>query len=281
MAEAYKTMPGHIIFTRSSCDIFINLILCQPFMRYHQKEINNIKELLKNLSSHTNSINEPIWFRGHAKKNWKLVPSIFRGKKKKEIEYLKEFKQKATLFVEPKPHQPHEWLFLMRHHSFPSRLLDWTESPLVATFFIVNDKKCSNDDGILWVILPLELNRNVPGLRTYDELPSFDEDDFLRAYTPKEFTLAKPENKRKTLAFLAPRNSSRMHAQLSVFTINHYDRTPLDKIGNEKHIWKYIIPHRAKNTLRNELELLQITNFQLFPELPYIYNKSGVKSRGS
>lgn len=242
-------------------------------MRYRERKIRNIRELLTSLSRHADSIDQPIWFRGHAKKNWKLKPSIFRGRNKKEIDYLKEFKQKATLLIAPRPNKSHEWLFLMRHNGYPSRLLDWTESPLVATFFAVNDTRCVKDDGILWMILPMELNQNVMGLGTYDQLPSFDETDFLKAYTPEQFNLATAENKRKTLAFLAPRNSSRMHAQLSVFTINHYDKTPLDEIGNREHIWKYIIPKTAKKTLRKELEMLQITEFQLFPELPHIFSR--------
>ncbi|QMU54989.1 MAG: FRG domain-containing protein [Nitrosopumilus sp.] len=242
-------------------------------MKYVEEEIHNIAELLTKIETHTNSIKEPIWFRGHAKKDWDLIPSIFRDTKKREIDYLKEFKQDATLLVEPRPRKPYEWLFIMRHNHIPTRLLDWTESPLVATFFAVNDEKHIDEDGALWNLLPLELNRNVDLFENETTLPSFEEDEFLEAYTPEKFASAKPENQRKTLAFLAPRNSNRMQAQLSVFTINHYDKTSIEQIGDGNHLWKYIIPKEAKITLKKELDMLRINYFQLFPELPYIYEK--------
>ena len=242
-------------------------------MKYDEVEIHNLTELLTNIENHTNLINDPIWFRGHANKNWNLVPSIFRDEGKKEIDYLKEFKQDATLLVEPRPREPYEWLFIMRHNHIPTRLLDWTESPLVATFFAVNDIAHNDEDGALWNLLPLELNRNVDLFEQETVLPSFEEDEFLDAYTPEKFASAKPENRRKTLAFLAPRNSNRMQAQLSVFTINHYDKTPIDQIGDGNHLWKYVIPQEAKITLKKELDMLRINHFQLFPELPYIYQK--------
>ncbi len=242
-------------------------------MKFEEKQINSISELLSHLSDDLQSIKSPVWYRGDANKNWDLVPSLFRGNSKKEIDYLKEFKQDAILLVEPRPQHSYEWLFLMRHNHIPTRLLDWTESPLVATFFAINDTKNIDEDGALWMLLPLELNKYIEELSDEETLPSFEENSFLNSYTTDEFDRSNPENSRKTVAFLAPRNSPRMHSQLSVFTINHHNKTPIDKLGDGNHIWRYIIPKSSKKKLQNELKLLKINYFQLFPELPYIFDK--------
>jgi hypothetical protein len=57
---------------------------------------------------------------------------------------------------------------------------------------------------------------------------------------------------------------------LGVFTISHRDKTPIEEIGDKKHIWKYKIPADKKNIIKSELELLGITKFQVFPELSSI-----------
>lgn len=240
-------------------------------MSQSKKIIFHICDLLNDLSSRRKQ--ELVWFRGHADKNWKLVPSIFRTTTKTEIDYIKEFKQKATLLVEPKPIKPYEWLFIMRHNHIPSRLLDWSESPLVALFFAVNCNEHEDKDGALWIIKPLKLNQNTQDFKHDKSLPTFDENTkVLDMYTPEPaYEFAK--NKRPTLAIRAPRNSNRMQAQLSVFTINHYDKTPIEEIGKRKHIQKYLIPKEAKETLKKELNILKITNFQLFPELPFTFNE--------
>lgn len=59
-------------------------------------------------------------------------------------------------------------------------------------------------------------------------------------------------------------------AQLSVFTINDRIKTPIDKIGDGKHVWKYVIPATAKTKIAADLERLRISKFQLFPELDNI-----------
>lgn len=234
-------------------------------MNTSQKTIRNITDLLKHVSTRVNNTKNPIWFRGHARKNWSLIPSLYRDNKKTEMDYIKEFKQRATLLVEePRPKAYHEWLFIMRHYRIPSRLLDWTESPLVGLFFAVYQN--INEDGVLWALRPLKLNRNVPDYEDDGSLPSFDEnEDFLEDYT-LESILANPTPK-APLAIIAPRNSNRMQVQLSVFTINQNNNKPIDKVGDGTHVWKYIIPKNAKEKLRKELDILKITYFQLFPEL--------------
>lgn len=237
-------------------------------MRMRDKKIRSLTELIKHLKKDTTDYDGPVWYRGQSNKEWRLIATFARpGHTSSEQNLIKKFKQNATLLLNPRPSKDIEWLFIMQHHGVKTRLLDWTESPLTALYFAVRKK--SKHDGVLWVLLPVDLNKcsNVRPDFPKD-IPSF-EDEALKNYSPESFAGEKT-SKLYPLAAIAPRNNSRMQAQLSVFTISHRDDTPIEDIGEKKHAWRYIIPKEHKEQLKAELKLLEISKFQLFPELSSI-----------
>jgi len=240
----------------------------------NEQTISSVDDLISRIISDTKSINEPIWYRGMAIQTWKLLPMFQRDNIKNiklELEYLREFKQQAMLLADPMPTKSIEWLFLMRHHGVPTRLLDWTESPLAAAFFAVNDKKeFEKEVGIIWALRPIKLNQKIGSIKVITSLPSFDEDKKLMDnYLPKEEE-GEPDNNMQPIAFLAPRNSERMQAQSSVFTISGDPKTEINSAVDKNHSWKYIIPTAIKKQIKSELKLIGINRFQLFPELDSI-----------
>ncbi len=50
--------------------------------------------------------------------------------------------------VEIFPHETYPFMAYLRHHRFPSPLLDWTHSPYIAAFFAFNDFKSQKDAAI-------------------------------------------------------------------------------------------------------------------------------------
>lgn len=237
-------------------------------MRYPNRTIRSVPDLLRLLAQHRPA-NGPLWFRGQANRSWELLPSLVRvrGGLGRENALTKRFKQNALLLLPHRPETEWEWLFIMRHYGVPTRLLDWTESPLVGLYFAVSERPRSA--GCLWALLPIELNQSANAPTDISDLPAFDEDAFLKNYLPS-ILAGEKQSELKTVAAIAARNTARSQAQLTVFTITHRDQTPIEQIGDGRHVWRYIIPSAAKRGILQELEHLTVTRFSLFPELPNV-----------
>ncbi|NOK20777.1 MULTISPECIES: FRG domain-containing protein [Corallococcus] len=235
-------------------------------------KIETIAELVTGLSDLRNKTpkGEPIWFRGHANKKFKLLPSIARNPKGLDLEGLliKKFKQNAYPFRTLPPKSEWEWLFLMQHFGVPTRLLDWTESPLAGLYFAINDlPENEAEDAHLWALLPAKYNSDFPRIRfkVNIDIPSFEVDKVLEDYRPDIVTLETATTK-FPVAAIAHRQNERIMAQLGVFTIMHRDATPIENIADDC-LARFTIPTGAKIRLREELQSLHITRMTLFPEL--------------
>ena len=209
-----------------------------------------------------------VWFRGQARKKWKLVPSLARKQRhlKAESALIKRFMQDAVPHVTNPPREEWEWIFLMQHYRASTRLLDWSESPLAALYFAVIEKRHQAADGAVWCLDPVALNRAANLQFAFEpEIPAFGRDKVLDSYLPSR-VLESP-SKLFTVAIMGPRNTPRMAAQLGTFTVNHRLHTPIEAIGDAGHVWRWLIPAAAKKKILEELALLEVTALTLFPEL--------------
>jgi hypothetical protein len=244
-------------------------------MLFDGESVRSVGELLRVVEYHRrNRPRSPIWFRGCTDSSHELVPSLGRPpyRLQQERALINVFKQNAVQFIDQRPQSQWEWLFLARHHTVPTRLLDWTESPLIGLYFAThsldiiekNDKK----DGCLWVLFPTKLNAEA-NIKLTDkcDLPIFEDDDeHLQNYLPSK--LASERTSRLTpAAGIAVRHSKRMQAQHSVFTVTHRDQIPLESVGSGEHIGRYIVPSFFKRRMRRQLDALKIDRLSVFPEL--------------
>lgn len=245
-----------------------------------EREIMSVQSLLEALGEDNGGYAGAVWYRGQTQSDWDLTPGYVRLKTPpSEATLLKRFKQSAAMLIEKTPKESFDWLFLMQHYGVPTRLLDWSESPLVGLYFAVENEDDSDHDGALWLLRPSELNKNahINNKEEDDYIPSFDDDE-LSSYSVESLA----QNRRIQLlpvATIATRNNARIQAQLGVFTIHHHEKVSVEAVGDSSHVIKYTIPVKVKPLIRQQLELLGFSRFQLFPELASVGEiiKNGVQ----
>ena len=105
-------------------------------MQEEEVRINSISEFIEKIVQRDKEAGTQTFYRGHANKDWSLLPSIFRTPNGVEKEHL--------LFRDMVAHEPQsfsecksalDYLVQMQHYGLPTRLLDMTMNPLVALYF--------------------------------------------------------------------------------------------------------------------------------------------------
>lgn len=249
-------------------------------------KVNKIEDIVKIGKTLTHS-----WFRGQSQA-WELKPRVFRSEflnMRPEIEFIlmDEFKKISPPILKELPKSNLDWLFLMQHHGLPTRLLDWTESPLIALYFAVS--RHDEKPGELWALNPDALNKQGIDIG----LPSID-NPYLQYLAEEPFILKEIDNKDRTfnnsnrqlldrlgvpqapkspIAFRPPKNFPRMVSQLSAFTIHPNPRIDpnakniADSLIHGNNLVRYIIPSRCKRSLLKDLFSLGISRGTIFQDL--------------
>lgn len=214
----------------------------------------------------------PAWFRGEPDRGTRLLPRLYRRLPvPDEGRLLQSFRALAPSYASgPAPPREHadEWLFLAQHAGLPTRLLDWTESALLALHFALRELQ-----PVVWMIDPLALNdlslpeseRGGGGFpapwRRPDGVESIGAANIGAAWERDRGGLPLP------VAVLPSYAHPRMAAQRSRFTVHGSRASGLGDLVPEGILKRYEIDPAARPQLRRDLRMLGVEEAAAFPDL--------------
>jgi hypothetical protein len=184
-----------------------------------------------------------VIYRGMKSVNFPLMPKVGRivppraihSRTANEKEILRLFKERALRFLDFVPANDWDWLALGQQYGLPTRLLDWTDNPLVACYFAVNEP--SEDDSVIYTY------QN----ETYIEVEKYPD----------------PFRYHKVGKFIPKHLTPRITTQGGLFTIHPKPSEPFEGEGMDK----IIIPNRIRCALKQTLNKYGVDTFSLFPSL--------------
>jgi|SRR5215813_2900924 len=225
-----------------------------------------------------------LW-RGHANQQWPLRAEVFRpssrgGKPYPEVSLLRSFMAHAESRNQACPASDDfvGWLMLARHFGLPTRLLDWSQSPLVALYFAAQvDKDRPDADGCLWAIEPSHMNLQMMGSRRFLAPDEPLVTELVRIAFEPDSGQAQEKALRvagKAYAIGTRGIDPRVLIQQGAFTI-HADGQDLADVDfrqpntDNKSFWRRLfrVPRPAKSRVSKFLRELGVYESTLFPDL--------------
>lgn len=185
---------------------------------------------------------------------------------------LRNFIRYSRPYFSTPPVNDWEVLVAAQHHGLPTRLLDWTYSPLVAAHFATVETGAGTDRAI-WRLDWKQVHRRF-GLPELALLIQDLEGLFgqARPFTPWSLFSGADREQRPFACMLEPPSlDARIVAQSATFTLCSDKRQPFDRFldqhGLGQTLTKFVIPAHDAARLRDQLDLVSVDERRLFPDL--------------
>lgn len=220
------------------------------YIKWHGDSLSDYEEWVNKVSK-----GELAVFRGQ-RKFWPLLPSISREKHcdhsllQVEKNLFYSFKNEAKDCLHLQPESDWDWLVVGQHHGLPTRVLDWTQDPLVALWFALEKHKDEGSEPEVWVL-------RVNG------------DDVI-----KDLQNAKPFLGTRTKLFHTNFKIPRVNKQKGCFVLFKYiEKIESGFVSLEQNyrlrgkIEKILIPDRVADEILGQLNIKGYSRESLFPDI--------------
>lgn len=241
---------GSLLRAEIIADLLLALIdestkkITSDLSRYEVGENLVIVDSFSDFDRAIDGISKTALCRGVSNHEYPLLPSLFRhanveSADTREHNLMWVFKTHAKAHLDNFPENEIEWMAIAQHHGLPTRLLDWSLSPLVACFFAVQN--LSSDDAAIYI---------------YD-VGKFKKEEEI-----------KPSKLNDIVAFFPSHRTKRVSAQSGMFTIHPTQNMKLES----KSIKKILIPASKKKYFLEKLVKYGIHQGTIFPDLDGLSN---------
>lgn len=124
-------------------------------------KITSVEEFTTIVTQYENS-----WFRGVSSPKYDLRPRIHWDNIDifTEDDLVYSFLREKFKYHSSVNSNPWYLYALMQHHGLPTRLLDWSKSPLIALYFSLTQEALNEDDHRVWILNPYKLNGYFTGV---------------------------------------------------------------------------------------------------------------------
>jgi hypothetical protein len=212
-------------------------------------------------------------FRGESEAANELTTSLMRlggDYAAVELHLLRAFRRYA-----PRNEVPVDsiwnWLAVAKHHSLPTRLLDWSYSPYVALHFVTASSGRFDVDGAVWMVDFVQTRERLP-----EPLRRSLEHEGGNAFTAETLAEAAPTLRHfdrlggDFVAFFEPPSlDQRIVNQYGLFSLMPDPTARLDR-WLEQHpdlVRRIVVPAELKWEVRDKLDQANVTERTLFPGL--------------
>ncbi len=227
-------------------------------------------------------------FRGQEDASWPIESSLTRALTRKGIHgswwrrqeerIIRIFRRKAHLLLTRTPSDFFEWLALMQHHGAPTRLLDFTWSPYVATFFALDR---ATKDAAIWAISASALQKRQQAedgesaQRLFDRKTPVEErvPDAIHPWNSDRLAEFVLSNKKRSVIVGEPYHlNRRLIAQSGTFLLPCDSREAVESLiashgGGLDEIKKIVLEKGMRDTAIKALYTMNLTHATLFPDL--------------